>query len=77
MMMLMLMRRVNEAHAAFQQQVIGEPVGMEAEGKVLGIIGLGKVGQRLSAAAKGLGMKVRGSHFPDLIIFALVACMSW
>lgn len=58
MMMLMLMRRVDEARQAFQDGVIGDPVGRELHGKTLGIIGYGKVGKCLAAAAQGLGMKV-------------------
>lgn len=45
MMMLMLMRRVDEARVAFQQRIIGDPVGHELDGKTLGIVGLGRVGR--------------------------------
>ncbi|KAF6261226.1 hypothetical protein COO60DRAFT_1636971 [Scenedesmus sp. NREL 46B-D3] len=58
MMMLMLMRRVNEALVAFEQRVIGDPVGRELSGKTLGIVGMGRVGKCLAAAAQGLGMQV-------------------
>uniref|UniRef100_A0A383V9Z4 D-isomer specific 2-hydroxyacid dehydrogenase NAD-binding domain-containing protein n=1 Tax=Tetradesmus obliquus TaxID=3088 RepID=A0A383V9Z4_TETOB len=58
MMMLMLLRRVDEALVAFQQCIIGDPVGHELAGKTLGIIGMGRVGKCLAAAAQGLGMKL-------------------
>lgn len=58
MMMLMLSRRVDAARAAFGAGVIGEPVGREICGKTLGIVGLGRVGSRLAAAAQGLGIAV-------------------
>lgn len=58
LMILMLMRRIDEARQAFQRMVIGEPVGRELYCKVLGIVGLGRVGSCLAAAAQGLGMKV-------------------
>lgn len=58
MMMLMLMRRVDEARVAFQHKIIGDPVGHEVDNKTLGIIGMGRVGRCMAAAAQGLGMKV-------------------
>jgi hypothetical protein len=58
MMMLMLARRVDAARAAFRSRVIGEPIGSELHGKQLGIIGLGKSGRCLAAAAQGMGMQV-------------------
>ncbi|KAF8058046.1 gyaR [Scenedesmus sp. PABB004] len=58
MLMLMLMRRADEARVAFQQRIIGSPIGSELHGKTLGIVGLGRVGRRLQAAAEGLGMRV-------------------
>jgi phosphoglycerate dehydrogenase-like enzyme len=45
MMMLMLLRRVDEALVAFQQRIIGDPVGHELCGKTLGIVGMGRVGK--------------------------------
>lgn len=58
MMLLMLLRRVDEARTAFQNRIIGDPVGHEVDGKTLGIIGMGRVGKCMAAAAAGLGMKV-------------------
>lgn len=57
--MLMLSRRIDEARSAFQQGIIGEPVGRMLAGKTLGIVGMGRVGTCLASAAKGLGMQVR------------------
>lgn len=62
MMLLMLMRRVDGARAAFQDRIIGEPVGHEVDGKTLGIIGMGRVGKCMAAAAQGLGMKVLSTN---------------
>lgn len=59
MMMLVLLRRLDESRAAFADRCIGEPEGREAYGKTLGIIGLGRVGNCLAEAARGLGMQVR------------------
>ena len=61
MIILMLARRVAEAHQVFLERRIGEPVGMELSGKRLGIIGMGNIGRRLErVAAAGLGMHVIG-----------------
>ncbi|GIL67012.1 hypothetical protein Vafri_20406 [Volvox africanus] len=61
MMILMLSRKVDEARAVFERRErIGEPVGQELHGKTLGIVGMGRVGKCLAAAAQGLGMKVMG-----------------
>lgn len=60
MLILMLSRKAPEAVAAFHRQdPIGGPVGHELHGKTLGIIGMGRVGQCLATAARGLGMQVR------------------
>lgn len=59
MMILMLSRRADEARAVFEaREPIGRPVGRELNGKTLGIVGMGKVGTCLAAAARGLGMEV-------------------
>ncbi|KAF5834636.1 D-isomer specific 2-hydroxyacid dehydrogenase [Dunaliella salina] len=60
-MMLMLARRVDEARAAFQARFIGEPIGSTLHGKVLGIVGMGRVGKCLATAARALGMEVMGT----------------
>lgn len=62
MMILMLSRRADEARAVFEaREPIGRPVGRELNGKTLGIVGMGKVGTCLAAAARGLGMEVLGT----------------
>jgi hypothetical protein len=43
---------------AFHDRKIGEPVGHDLPGKVLGLVGLGRVGRCLAASAKALGMTV-------------------
>ncbi|EFJ46915.1 hypothetical protein VOLCADRAFT_92712 [Volvox carteri f. nagariensis] len=61
MMILMLSRKVDEARQVFERrEPIGGPVGRELYGKTLGIVGMGKVGKCLAAAAQGLGMQVLG-----------------
>jgi phosphoglycerate dehydrogenase-like enzyme len=74
MLILMLARRADEARAAFAARVIGEPVGTELHGKTLGIIGMGKVGSCLAAAARAMGMKVlsAGSRSPRAELEALL-----
>lgn len=44
--------------SAFQSRIIGEPVGHDLPGKVLGIVGMGRVGRCLAKAAAALGMSV-------------------
>jgi hypothetical protein len=74
-MMLMLSRRVDEARQAFQRRVIGEPsTSRTLFGKTLGIIGLGRVGTCLAAAAQGLGMKV-GLNTTTLLVELVTYCM--
>eukprot|EP00775_Hariotina_reticulata_P013454 gene13454-13580_t len=58
MMMLMLMRKVDEAREAFQNRIIGEPIANELCGKTLGIVGLGLVGRCLETSARALGMSI-------------------
>jgi len=58
LLILALARRLPAARAAFAAARIGEPPGVELRGKVLGVVGLGQTGQRLAAAARGLGMEV-------------------
>ncbi len=71
MMILMLSRRADEARAVFEaREPIGRPVGRELYGKTLGIVGMGKVGTCLAAAARGLGMEV---GFTLLECWALVS----
>lgn len=43
---------------AFRQRIIGEPVGHSLQGKTLGIVGRGRVGNCLAESAAALGMKV-------------------
>lgn len=43
---------------AFHDRKIGEPVGHDLPGKVLGLVGMGRVGHCLAASAKALGMTV-------------------
>lgn len=64
MMMLMLMRRADEARVVFASRVIGEPAGHEVYNKTLGIVGFGKIGKCVAKAAEGLGMKVSAPQMP-------------
>lgn len=57
-LILALARRLPEAQRAFAERQLGVPLGRELTGKVLGIIGLGRSGSRLAAAAEALGMEV-------------------
>ncbi len=73
-LMLALARRLPRAQRAFAERRIGSPAGMELRGKVLGIVGLGRIGSRLAAFAEALGMEVIGirsssprAHFDDLL----------
>ena len=59
-LILALARRLPEARRAFAERQVGVPLGRELTGKVLGVIGLGRSGTRLAAAAEALGMEVVG-----------------
>ncbi len=58
LLILALARRLPEARRAFAERRVGVPLGRELTGKVLGVIGLGRSGTRLAAAARALGMEV-------------------
>jgi phosphoglycerate dehydrogenase-like enzyme len=47
---------------AFQQRLVGEPVGHGLGGKTLGVVGMGRVGRHLAGAAQALGMTVLSTN---------------
>ncbi|HKA86726.1 MAG TPA: NAD(P)-dependent oxidoreductase [Haliangiales bacterium] len=51
-------KRLPAARRAFGEAHIGVPVGTELDGKTLGLIGRGRSGSRVAAAAEALGMRV-------------------
>ncbi len=59
-MLLSLCRNIPEAHASVRrgEWVRSKFMGTELNGKVLGIIGLGRIGTRVTARAKAFGMRV-------------------
>src|SRR3954470_8903946 len=60
-LLLALARNVPQAHAALSGQGAWERSkwsGVELDGKVLGILGFGRIGQLVAARAKGFGMRV-------------------
>jgi D-3-phosphoglycerate dehydrogenase len=57
-LMLASARRIPHSDRAVKSGKWGQCVGTELAGKVLGIVGLGKIGQSLARKAKGLGMRV-------------------
>ena len=59
-LMLAVARRLPEARRKFAAAEIGVPLGRELGGKVLGIIGLGKIGTKLAKVAAALDMEVMG-----------------
>jgi D-3-phosphoglycerate dehydrogenase len=61
-LMLALSRNIHRAHAHVKEGGWEKKLfsGVELRGKCLGVIGLGKIGRLVSAAAKGLGMEVAG-----------------
>jgi phosphoglycerate dehydrogenase-like enzyme len=58
LLMLAVARRLPEARRKFETAEIGVPLGRELSGKVLGVIGLGKIGSKLARAGEALGMEV-------------------
>jgi len=59
-LMAALARQIPDAHASMRAGKWDKKrfMGVELAGKVLGVIGMGKVGQIVARAAKGLGMRV-------------------
>ncbi|MEW5851778.1 MAG: NAD(P)-dependent oxidoreductase [Myxococcota bacterium] len=58
LLMLALARRLPEAQRSFAEARVGVPLGRELNGKVLGVVGLGRSGSRMADAARALGMQV-------------------
>lgn len=58
-LILALARRLPLAQHAFREGSIGEPLGRQLGGRILGIIGPGRSGLALAERAKALGMLVR------------------
>lgn len=59
-MMLALVRNIPEAHASVKrgEWVRSKFMGTELDGKTLGVIGLGRIGTRVTARAHGFNMRV-------------------
>jgi D-3-phosphoglycerate dehydrogenase len=59
-MLLALCRNIPEAHASVKrgEWTRSKFMGIELDGKTLGIIGLGRIGSRVTARARGFGMRV-------------------
>lgn len=57
-LMLALARRAPRAARAFARAEIGVPLGIELEGKTLGIVGLGSSGKALARIAAAIGMEI-------------------
>jgi D-3-phosphoglycerate dehydrogenase len=58
-LMLALSRNLIEVHLSTQQGDWERPVGLELTGKVLGIVGYGRVGREVAKRAKGFSMEVK------------------
>lgn len=61
-MLLALCRNIPEAHASVKrgEWTRAKFMGVELDGKTLGIIGLGRIGSRVTTRARGFGMRVIG-----------------
>lgn len=57
-LMLALARRIPLAANRLRSGDFSKVVGVELQGKILGIIGLGRIGQRVARGAIGLGLRV-------------------
>src|SRR5438094_2256411 len=59
-MLLALCRNIPEAHASVKrgEWVRTKFMGVELSGKVLGVVGLGRIGTRVSTRARSFGMRV-------------------
>ena len=58
MFMLILAHRYIESAENFKKQILYRPTGIELEGRVLGIVGLGATGTELARRAKSFGMRI-------------------
>lgn len=58
--LFMLARHVVQLHGDLQKKQWGKMVGIELEGKILGVIGTGRIGKRVAKKAMALGMRVLG-----------------
>jgi phosphoglycerate dehydrogenase-like enzyme len=59
LLLLLCARRWPAARTAFEERVIGTPVGVELAGSSLLVVGAGRTGSALAARAAALGMTVR------------------
>src|SRR5438067_11092110 len=59
-MMLALCRNIPEAHASVKrgEWIRSKFMGIELSGKILGVIGLGRIGTRVTTRARAFGMRV-------------------
>ena len=57
-LMMALVRRISQEDRALRQGRWQESVGVELAGKTLGILGLGRIGTRMAAFGRLLGMRV-------------------
>ena len=57
-LLLALARKIPVEHANVQSGGWQTTVGMDLEGRVLGIVGLGRIGKRVAKVAQAFGMRV-------------------
>jgi len=58
--LFMLARHVVQLHEDLRKKQWGKMVGIELEGKILGVVGTGRIGKRVAKKAMALGMRVLG-----------------
>ncbi|HYO75050.1 MAG TPA: phosphoglycerate dehydrogenase, partial [Thermoanaerobaculia bacterium] len=70
-MLLALCRNIPEAHASVKrgEWTRSKFMGTELDGKTLGVIGLGRIGSRVTVRARGFGMRViaHDPHIADTV----------
>ena len=64
--MLMISRFRNEAIDVFERSGMSKPVGVNLEGKVLGLVGFGSSAQELAIRARAFGMRVFAVDVRDI-----------
>jgi len=62
LIILNVARRIHDCFKTFQAVQVGTPLGRQLRGKTLCIVGMGKIGEKVSCIAKAFGMTVTSTR---------------